>query len=217
MLLFVRNVEIAVVKNLKINLTVLLIVNKHVSWNKTYPTREHSQPSIMGHLNIEIKARSTNQDEIRQILISQGADYKGADHQIDTYFKVPKGRLKLREGAIENFLIHYTRKDQEGPKSSQVTLFQLEPSSSLKEILNESLDILVIVDKKREIYYIDNVKFHIDTVKELGTFIEIEAIDKEQDIGKEKLTEQCKYYLELLHIDDRALISVSYSDLLLKR
>lgn len=171
----------------------------------------------MGHLDVEIKARSTDQDEIRKILISQGADYKGVDHQIDTYFRVPKGRLKLREGAIENYLIHYIRKDQEGPKSSQVTLFQSEPDSSLKEVLTEALDILVIVDKQREIYFIDNVKFHIDIVKDLGTFIEIEAIDKERNIGKEKLTEQCNHYLELFHIDNRALISVSYSDLLLKK
>ena len=34
------------------------------------------------------------------------------------------------------------------------------------------------MDKKREIYFIHNVKFHIDNVKNLGTFIEIEAIDE---------------------------------------
>lgn len=171
----------------------------------------------MGHLNVEIKAKSTNHDEIRELLKSKKADFQGTDHQIDTYFRVPKGRLKLREGKIENFLIHYSREDQEGPKQSNVTLFKSEPTSSLKEILTKALDILVVVDKQREIYFINNVKFHIDTVKNLGTFIEIEAIDKERNIGKEKLTEQCNHYLKLFHIDDRALISVSYSDLLLKK
>ena len=42
---------------------------------------------------------------IRQILINKKADYKGLDHQIDTYFNVNIGRLKLREGSIENNLI----------------------------------------------------------------------------------------------------------------
>ncbi len=36
---------------------------------------------------IEIKAKSNNQDEIREILKSKNADFKGIDHQIDTYFK----------------------------------------------------------------------------------------------------------------------------------
>lgn len=50
----------------------------------------------MNVLNVEIKARSNNQGEIREILQSRGADFKGIDHQIDTYFVVPNGRLKLR-------------------------------------------------------------------------------------------------------------------------
>ena len=170
----------------------------------------------MEHLNVEIKAQSNAHDKIRELLISKGVDFKGTDHQIDTYFKVPNGRLKLREGKIENFLIYYSREDKEGPKESNVTLYRTESNSSLKEMLTKSLGILVLVDKQREIYFIDNVKFHIDTVKDLGTFIEIEAIDKEGSIGKRKLIEQCQFFLDLFKIDSNALISVSYSDLLLK-
>src|SRR3989338_9061126 len=110
----------------------------------------------MEHLNVEIKARSNNNDEIRDLLKSQGADFKGLDHQIDTYFKVTNGRLKLREGKIENFLIHYERENESGPKRSRVTLYQSEPNSSLKEILTKALGMLVVVNKKREIYFKDN-------------------------------------------------------------
>jgi len=85
----------------------------------------------------------------------------------------------------------------------------------LKEILTKALGILVVVDKKREIYFIDNVKFHIDIVENLGTFVEIEAIDNDGDIGKEKLLEQCQLYLDMFNIPQKDLISVSYSDLLL--
>lgn len=59
----------------------------------------------MAHVNIEIKAKSNNQDKIRNILKSNNAEFKGIDHQIDTYFKAIIGRLKLREGEIENHLI----------------------------------------------------------------------------------------------------------------
>src|SRR3989344_1781403 len=121
----------------------------------------------MAHLNVEIKARCNDHAKIREILISKGADFKGTDHQIDTYFKTGNGRLKLREGNIENHLIFYEREDKEGPKESNVILFDNKPGSSLKEILSKSLGILAVVDKLREIYFIENVKFHIDTVKDL--------------------------------------------------
>ncbi|MBR9683072.1 class IV adenylate cyclase [Candidatus Woesearchaeota archaeon] len=171
----------------------------------------------MPHINIEIKAKSNNQDKIRAILKSRNADFKGVDNQIDTYFNVNVGRLKLREGEIENCLIHYNRENKEGPKQSNVTLYRSAPKSSLKEALIKALGILVVVDKKREIYFIDNVKFHIDTVKDLGNFIEIEAIDTEGNIGKEKLLEQCQFFLDLFNIPQEDLVSVSYSDLLLPK
>ncbi len=171
----------------------------------------------MEHLNIEIKARSNKQDQVRQILQAHHADFKGIDHQIDTYFNVHFWRLKLREWKIENYLIHYQRENKEGPKQSDVILFKSDPSSSLKEILTKALGILVVIDKKREIYFIDNVKFHIDTVADLGTFIEIEAIDSDGTLAKQKLLEQCKIYLDLFKIPQEDLISVSYSDLLLNK
>ncbi|MFA6080559.1 MAG: class IV adenylate cyclase [Candidatus Gracilibacteria bacterium] len=171
----------------------------------------------MAHSNIEIKAKSENQEKIREILKSKNAFFKGLDHQIDTYFNVNHGRLKLREGNIENYLVQYQRENKKGPKQSDFTLFEPGSKSSLKEILIKSLGILVVVDKKREIYFIDNVKFHIDIVENLGTFVEIEAIDVDGTIGKEKLLEQCQLYLDLLEISQSDLISVSYSDLLLEK
>ena len=171
----------------------------------------------MNHLNIEIKARSNNQDAIRKILQKQGADFKGIDHQVDTYFRVPHGRLKLREGNIENYLIHYQREETQGLKSSIIKLFTLPANSNLKEILSDALGIFAVVDKKREIYFIENVKFHIDTVENLGDFIEIEALDKNGTIGKEKLTKQCNFYIKLLDVQKNDLVAASYSDLILER
>jgi predicted adenylyl cyclase CyaB len=170
-----------------------------------------------GHINIEIKAKSTNQDKIREILKSLNADFKGTDHQTDTYFNVKIGRLKLREGNIENHLIYYERENKKGPKQSNVILYKSNPESSLKEILTKALGILAIVKKQREIYFVNNVKFHLDTILDLGTFVEIEAIDKDVSIGKEKLLEQCTNYMNLFEINKEDLISVSYSDLLLKK
>ncbi len=166
-------------------------------------------------LNIEIKARCHDHTKIREMLKRHSADYIGTDHQIDTYFEAKYGRLKLREGKIENYLIHYNREDKLGPKQSDIILFKTYPGSELKVLLTTALGILVVIDKEREIYFIDNVKFHIDNVKGLGAFIEIEAIDKNGDLGKEKLLAQCNLYLDLFDISEADLISGSYSDLLL--
>ncbi len=171
----------------------------------------------MSFLNIEIKARCSDPGVIRNILSQRNAIFKGEDHQVDTYFNCRHGRLKLREGNIEHHLIHYNRQDEIGPKKSIVTLYQPEPNSSLKQILIDSLGILTIVDKKREIYFIDNIKFHIDQVIRLGSFIEIEAIDFSGTIGVEQLHHQCEEYIKLFQIQTTDLIDCSYSDLLLQK
>jgi predicted adenylyl cyclase CyaB len=130
---------------------------------------------------------------------------------------VREGRLKLREGNIENALIHYQRPDTKGAKQSNVTLYQHAPDPSLQQVLEKALGILVVVDKTRKIYFIGHVKFHFDEVKSLGSFVEVEAIDKDGNIGVEKLEEECKFYANLFGFTTDDFISVSYSDLLLAK
>jgi predicted adenylyl cyclase CyaB len=169
----------------------------------------------MSFLNLEIKARCSSPDLVRRVLKERKATFKGVDCQVDTYFNVPRGRLKLRKGSIENSLIHYCREDEVGPKKSIVTLYHPAENSTLKEILTNSLGVLVVVEKVREIYFIENVKFHIDTVDRLGTFVEIEAIDSTGAIGEETLQKQCEEYINLFGIRAQDLIDHSYSDMIL--
>jgi adenylate cyclase, class 2 len=67
--------------------------------------------------------------------------------------------------------------------------------------LGLGVGVLVVVDKIREIYFIDNVKFHIDVVEGIGSFIEIESIEN-ATIGKQKLLDQCAQYLVLFGINE---------------
>ncbi|GAA5521842.1 class IV adenylate cyclase [Aliifodinibius salicampi] len=167
--------------------------------------------------NIEIKAHCNNPDAIRDILQKHGADFIGTDHQVDIYFQVPQGRLKLRRGTIEQKLIFYQRNNQKGPKSSDIHLVPATHPQKMQALLENALGTKVTVDKQREIYFIDNVKFHIDEVKELGSFMEIEAIDEDRTVGEEKLQQQCQKYMALFNIQEEDLVAESYSDLLLKR
>ena len=171
----------------------------------------------MPHLNVEIKASCSNPEFIRNYLFTKNAKFIGTDRQIDTYFNVTNGRLKLREGVIENNLIFYERNNQPGPKSSFFNLIKISDPNGLKEVLKNSIGIKMIVTKKREIYYIGNIKFHIDEVEELGSFIEIEAGNILADKTEAELLEQCNFYLREFCIKDEDLIAESYSDMLIKK
>ena len=168
------------------------------------------------HLNVEFKAHCFNPDEVREILQRAGAEYKGKDHQIDVYFNVLHGRLKLRKGDIENNLIGYEREDHAGAKQSKVHLLRTEPGTPLEDILTTTLGVKVVVNKRRDIYFIGNVKFQVDEVQRLGSFVEVEAIDLNGDLGKDRLQQQCDMYQKMLGIRDEDLIAKSYSDLLLE-
>jgi adenylate cyclase, class 2 len=169
----------------------------------------------MSFLNVEIKARCNEPEFIRKYLLAHHAEFKGTDEQTDTYFNVPNGRLKLREGTIENNLIFYERTNQAGPKNSHFNLVKVEDAKGLKEVLTKSMGIKVVVKKIREIYYIGNVKFHIDEVPGLGSFVEIEAGNILADLSQEELKEQCDFYLQEFRINFEDLVDLSYSDMLL--
>lgn len=168
-------------------------------------------------INFEIKAKCSDHKKIRDYLTRNGSVSKGTDHQIDTYFNVPDGRLKLREGLIENNLIFYKRNNKSGPKRSEVNLAVVEKDSGIRGVLEHALGVKIRVDKKREIYFIDNVKFHIDTVDSLGAFMEIEAIDSDGSIGPDSLRKQCEKYMQEMGINQQDLIKDSYSDMLLAK
>ena len=166
-------------------------------------------------LNVEIKARCPDHDRIRAVLESMNSRFVGSDHQVDTYFRVPEGRLKLREGTIENSLIHYQRPDQAGPKTSDVQLYRVAPDPSLRAVLERALGVLVVVDKQRDIHFVDNVKIHLDSVQGLGSFLEIEAIDADGSRTEADLQQQCAAFMEAFSVEDADLMTDSYSDMLL--
>ena len=168
----------------------------------------------MSHTNIEFKAKANNVDALEEKLQTLQPTFIGEDHQKDTYYKVDKGRLKLREGNIENALIWYERSDFAGAKQSDIILYKHAPDDALKRMLEKLHGIKIIVDKKRKIYFVDNVKFHFDKVEGLGTFIEVEAIDNDGTISIEKLQEQCNYYASFFEIAKEDFMEVSYSDML---
>ena len=164
---------------------------------------------------VEIKAKCSDTTRIRQVLKERSARFVGTDEQVDTYFTVPEGRLKLRRGSIENTLIFYHRANQQSPKLSEVKLYKPDNEDDLHRLLQSALPILVEVKKSREIYFIGNIKIHIDTVQELGNFAEIEAIDETGLIPESELRRQCEELMAAFGIENHDLLTHSYSDMIL--
>ena len=166
--------------------------------------------------NVEFKAKCNNLERVRAFLIENDAKYTGTDNQTDVYFSLPYGKLKIRSGNIENSIIYYVRKNHPEPKTSRVSIIE-NPEPMMIHILMDMPSVKAVVKKKREIYLIQNVRFNLDEVEELGSFIEVEAIDENRKIGKGKLEQQCNHYKKELKINDRDLVAESYSDLLIKK
>jgi adenylate cyclase class 2 len=169
----------------------------------------------MAAKNIEFKARAADIGELENKLAKLSPRFVGEDLQVDTYFKCGTGRLKLREGNIENALIWYERPDTTGSKRSDILLYHHSPNKALKDILVKVNGVNVVVSKRRRIYFIDNVKFHFDRLEGLGDFVEVEAIDANGDMDESALKEQCERYAALFGIRDEDYVSVSYSDMIL--
>lgn len=167
--------------------------------------------------NNALKARLDRLEPIRAFLMEHHARLAATDYQKDIYFDVPHGKLKLRHGTIENALIHKESASAIDPCSGKVGYFTLESpevdADALVLILDKALGTKAVVEKKREIYFIDNVKFHLDEVQGLGCFVEIEAVDVDDSATPEELSAQCCRYREALGIREEDLLTRSYSDL----
>jgi adenylate cyclase, class 2 len=164
--------------------------------------------------NIEIKARYGDLEKGRRIARSLGASYMGRDHQVDTYFKVPKGRMKIRESSLSGAqLIPYLRSDVAAPRASQYMLIPLPEPAATKEILEGILEIDCVVDKKRDIFLIENVRIHLDDVCEAGTFFELEAVcQPDSDLGFE--SKKVEKYLRMFEVTIDQVLDKSYREII---
>jgi adenylate cyclase, class 2 len=166
-------------------------------------------------LNFEFKARINDEQRVREALKRLNARSIGTDHQVDTYFRVPSGRLKVREGRIENAVIFYRRSNARRARQSAVEMMLLPRRNSLRAILEGALGTLAVVDKRREIYFVKNVKIHLDRVRQLGSFLEVEAISRTGDV--KKIRSQARYFQQMFGVTANDIVAESYSDLILAK
>ncbi len=164
--------------------------------------------------NVELKAHDPDPARTLERALEAGARDAGLLRQRDTYFTVPHGRLKLREedpgGAT---LIAYDRPDAGTARVSSYRLVPVDDAASLRGALEAANGIDVVVVKRRHLLMWETVRIHLDEVRGLGSFLELEAVAQPgSDLTRER--EQITHLREALDIRDEALREDSYADAL---
>src|ERR687894_431463 len=127
--------------------------------------------------NVELKAHDEDPGRTLERALAAGAQDRGVLRQRDTYFAVPRGRLKLREeepgGAT---LIAYERPDAASERVSHYRLVPVPDPEALRAALAAANGIDVVVVKRRHLLLWETVRIHLDEVRGLGSFLELEAV-----------------------------------------
>jgi predicted adenylyl cyclase CyaB len=141
----------------------------------------------------------------------------GEHRQGDTYFRVPRGRLKLRqtEGSSHSTLIYYDRPDRTESRYSEYHLAPVDDAEEVETLLGAALGTLVKVGKTRHLFLYGATRIHLDQVENLGCFVELETVIQYQT--EEEARAEHELVKQTLGLDERETVAVSYGDLLQKR
>jgi adenylate cyclase, class 2 len=167
--------------------------------------------------NVEIKARCADLAAMARAAAAAEAVFDSTIQQVDIYFKVESGRLKLRRaGGVDQALIFYQRADDNSPKLSRYDLVPIAPGQQLGSILEQALGVRTIVRKRRDLWRLDNIRIHLDEVEGLGSFVEFEVqVLPGRDVAGCRA--QAAALMVKLGISDADLIARSYADLVAER
>ena len=164
--------------------------------------------------NLELKAKCENIETAMRHADSLGAKRHWTRHQIDTYFVVERGKLKLRQVKNEPAeLIAYERPADRNANVSNYFIYSTFDGTHLNQVLTHALVKDVAVNKERTLYTWKNVRIHFDHVQHLGDFIEFEAVlENKNDLDKSR--ERLRFLQSFFKIKTEQLIDVGYFDLL---
>lgn len=161
--------------------------------------------------NIEFKARLIDPEAARRVCREVGAERVDVLEQRDTYFEIANGRLKRREaqGQLTEW-IEYHRGNSTEATPSDYEVFTTHEASQRHNL--SSLVPWTVVDKVRELYLVGQTRIHLDRVRNLGNFLEFEAL-----VNEKQNQAQAEAALAALQAAFKpvlgAALSESYSDL----
>ena len=171
--------------------------------------------------NLEIKAICPDPTAAREAAQRLAGPRAAMLHQVDTYFHVytgvSTGRLKLREiNHTSAELIYYDRPDDPAARISRYHIAPVTDPAALKSLLTAALGIRAVVRKRRELFLYENVRIHLDTVENLGNFIELEAV-LSGHVGQAESHPRLELVARALGVQPEQRVAGSYGDLVVVR
>ncbi len=140
--------------------------------------------------------------------------------QVDRYYEVAQGRLKLREigdsgsGISRAELIAYRRPMEHGSRWSDYVVAPVTLSSieALREALAATHTDAGTVEKDRTVGIIGNTRVHLDTVHGVGQFVELETVIAGQSEAAARAEHE--QVIATLGLDTSRAIAGSYQDMI---
>lgn len=162
-------------------------------------------------VNLELKVKVASHLKLKKLLSKIRAVRGGTLNQKDIYYKTNGGLLKLRVENGNESLIYYEREEKKSNRWSNYNYITFKDNGSRK-FFDKIFKREIIVQKKRVLFYYDNTRVHLDTVKSLGKFLELETLVVN---GKADAKKRFDKIVKLLELDDSEGIRKSYMDLLI--
>ncbi|MNK17722.1 CYTH domain protein [compost metagenome] len=167
--------------------------------------------------NVEIKAQVDSLAAIEPLAAALSGQEPVVIAQDDTFFACASGRLKLRafaDGSGE--LIFYRRADDTGPKESFYIVSPTNSPDTLREALVLAYGATGRVKKHRTVFMAGRTRIHLDRVEDLGEFLELEVVLREDESAQAGM-EEAHTLMAGLGIAPGQLLSGAYVDLLAER
>jgi adenylate cyclase class 2 len=164
----------------------------------------------MDNTEIEIQVKIENSKNLL-VFLKNKAKFISEKHQVDEYFtpahrnfisvRPVKEWLRLRNSSGK-FLITYKNwhHDKDG-KSHHCDEYETEIKklNQLKKILTTlNFKSLVVVDKTRKTWVYNDYQISLDSIKNLGDFVEIEYIGKDKGIKPKEITKEMVSFIKNL-------------------
>ncbi|WNV05024.1 class IV adenylate cyclase [Candidatus Methylospira mobilis] len=167
--------------------------------------------------NIEIKAHIESVDSLLPKASAIANEGPIEILQDDTFFTCGNGRMKLRAfSEKEGELIFYRRENQQGPKESFYVLSPTSSPETLREALSQAYGQAGRVQKHRTLFLVGRTRIHLDRVKDLGHFLELEVVLQEGE-SPEVGVQEAHHLMAQLGVEPSQLIEGAYVDLLSQR
>jgi len=164
----------------------------------------------MDNTEIEIRVRIESSDSLIDFL-EKNAKFVSKEHQKDEYFtpahrnfikvRPVKEWLRLRSSS-NKFSITYKNwhYDKDGKSHHcdeyQTEIQKLDQFNKILSVLN--FKSLVVVDKTRKIWTYKDYEISLDSIQDLGDFVEIEYIGKSQNVEPREITKKMISFLKKL-------------------